>query len=144
MDECEGKKKSTFYAKASEMKRALLEEKSVLLIVFKESLNTNELTPSLPSVFMSLLHEYDDVFLEEEPSGLPPMRGIEHQINFIPGSVLPNRLAYRVNPEETKEIQRQVEELLTKGKIRESMSPCAVPVIVVPNKDGSWRMCIDC
>ncbi|XP_071918798.1 uncharacterized protein [Coffea arabica] len=88
--------------------------------------------------------EYQDVFPEDIPNGLPPLRGIEHQIDFIPGSSLPNKAPYRTNPEETKEQQRQVEELLGKGWIQESLSPCAVPVLLVPKKDGGWRMCTDC
>ena len=57
---------------------------------------------------------------------------------------MPNRAPYRTNPEETKEIQRQVQELLDKGYVRESLSPCAIPDLLVPKKDGSWRMCVDC
>ncbi|KAJ8760878.1 hypothetical protein K2173_021916 [Erythroxylum novogranatense] len=88
-----------------------------------------------------IANEYGDVFPEELPKELPPIRGIERQIDFMPGAQIPNRPAYRANPEETKELQKQVEELLQKGHIRESLSPCAVPVILVPKKDGSWRMC---
>ena len=84
------------------------------------------------------------MFPSEIPVGLPPIRGIEHQINLIPGASLPNRVPYRTNPEETKEIQRQVQELLDKGYVREPLSPCVVPVILVPNKDGTWHMCVDC
>ncbi|XP_048552596.1 uncharacterized protein LOC125532671 [Triticum urartu] len=87
---------------------------------------------------------YEDVFPEEIPPGLPPQRVIEHQIDLVPGAPLPNRPPYRTNPEETKEIQRQVEGLLNKGYVRESLSPCAVPVLLVPKKDGSSRMCCDC
>ena len=91
-----------------------------------------------------LLQEYEDVFPNDVPSGLPPIRGIEHQIDFVPGTTIPNRPAYRSNLGETKELKRQVEELLTKRHVRESMSPCTVPVLLVPKKDGIWRMCVDC
>uniref|UniRef100_A0A2N9IRC6 Reverse transcriptase domain-containing protein n=1 Tax=Fagus sylvatica TaxID=28930 RepID=A0A2N9IRC6_FAGSY len=88
--------------------------------------------------------EFEDVFPEEMPNELPPIRGIEHQIDFVPGAAIPNRPTYRSNPEETKELQRQIEDLMSKGYVRESMSPCAVPVLLVPKKDGTWRMCVDC
>ncbi|XP_027915879.1 uncharacterized protein LOC114175299 [Vigna unguiculata] len=75
------------------------------------------------------LMDYKDVFPASVPDGLPPLRGIEHHIDLIPGAALPNRPAYRSNPQETKEIEKQVTELMSKGWVRDSMSPCAVPVI---------------
>jgi hypothetical protein len=80
------------------------------------------------SVFFSCLHQHRCV----------------HQIDIIPGAPLPNRPPYQTNPEETKEIQRQVQDLLHKGYVRESISPCVVLVLLVPKKDGSSRMCTDC
>eukprot|EP00253_Pinus_taeda_P024266 PITA_24266 len=40
-------------------------------------------------------------------------------------------------------IKTQVHELLKKGFIRPSTSPCGSPIFLVKKKDGSWRMCID-
>ncbi|XP_021995301.2 uncharacterized protein LOC110892449 [Helianthus annuus] len=90
-----------------------------------------------------LLQSYAHIFPAEIPLGLPPLRTIQHKIDFIPGSVLPNKPAYRTNPQEASEIKRQVDELLKKGFIRESLSPCAVPTLLVPKKSGEWRMCMD-
>ncbi|WVZ63638.1 hypothetical protein U9M48_013253 [Paspalum notatum var. saurae] len=115
-------------------------------LVCSRMLVTLDDAPSLdiPPAVANLLQEYTDVFPKDLPPGLPPLRGIEHQIDLIPGAQLPNRAPYRTNPDETKEIQRQVQALLDKGYIRESLSPCSVPVLLVPKKDGSWRMCVDC
>ncbi|XP_024011237.1 uncharacterized protein LOC112086510 [Eutrema salsugineum] len=97
----------------------------------------------LPEV-EALLKRFEDVFPEEIPPGLPPLRGIEHKIDLVPGQPLPNKAAYRMNPEESKELERQVRDLMDKGYIQESLSPFAVPVLLVPKKDGTWRMCVDC
>jgi hypothetical protein len=105
------KKQVSFYAKASDVKSAFYANQPIFVLLYKEArFNTNELDESLPSVVVSLLQEYEDVFPNNVPSGLPPIRGIEHQIDFVPGVTIPNRPAYRSNPEETKELQRQVEE----------------------------------
>ena len=97
----------------------------------------------LPTEIKPIIEEYKDVFPEDLPIGLLPLRGIEHQIDLIPGVVLPNKPAYRTNPKEAEELQKQVKELLDRGFVRESLSPCVVPTLLVPKKDGTWRMCVD-
>ena len=87
----------------------------------------DDIASTLPAPVTILLQELRDVFPSKIPPGLPPIRGIEHQIDLIPGASLPNRAAYRVNPEETKEIQCQVQDLLDRGYVRDSLSPCSVP-----------------
>ena len=130
----ENERKTNFYAKASEVKRALFLNKPMIVLLYKEAFfNTNQLDTSLPSSIISLLQEFEDVFPEEIPKGLPPIRGIEHKIDFVPSATILNRPTYRSNPEETKELQKQVSELMEKGYVRESLSPCVVPVILVHN-----------
>eukprot|EP00253_Pinus_taeda_P008721 PITA_08721 len=97
----------------------------------------------LPEDVQRLLQDFGDIVVDDLPDELPPRRGISHCIDFIPGASLPNKAAYRMSPKDHEEIRKQVQELLDKGLIRESMSPCAVPTVLAPKKGGEWRMCTD-
>jgi hypothetical protein len=116
------KKHPNFYAKGAQIRSVLFTNKSMILLVYKETyFNTNDLDSAIPSVAVSLMQEFDNVFPEDIPSRLPPLRGIEHQIDLVPEASIPNHPTYRRNHEETKELQWQVDELMMKGYIRESM-----------------------
>ncbi|XP_074305010.1 uncharacterized protein LOC141639939 [Silene latifolia] len=104
---------------------------------------TEEEGSRLPAEIETLIHKFRDVFPKELPSELPPLRGIEHHIDLLPGVVLPNRPSYMSDLAATKELQHQIEELMSKGFVRESLSPCAVPALLVPKKHETWRMCTD-
>ena len=81
--------------------------------------------------------------MDDFPDELPPVRSISHHIDLIPGAGLRNKAAYRMTPVRNVEINRQVQELLNKGLVRESLSPCAISIVFSPKKGGEWRMCTD-
>ncbi|GKA51094.1 hypothetical protein Tco_0744290, partial [Tanacetum coccineum] len=74
--------------------------------------------PTTHPLVQPLIKSYQHVFPAKIPSGLPPMRSIQHKIDLIPGSALPNKPAYRTNPQETTEIRKHVDGLLEKGYTR--------------------------
>ena len=83
-----------------ECDREIMGKKELYILFTKE---VSSPTPTPPELG-DLIDQYRDVFHEDLPPGLPPMRGIEHQIDHIPRASLPNKPAYRTNPMETKEL----------------------------------------
>ncbi|XP_026451937.1 uncharacterized protein LOC113352319 [Papaver somniferum] len=120
--------------------QTLREEGYVLILINSV---VREPLPSPPEHFQRLLEEFRDVFPNELPPGLSPLRYIQHRIDLIPDAIIPNRAHNHMSPSEHEELRRQVEDLVLKGYLRESLSPCAVPALLIPKKDGSWRMCVD-
>jgi hypothetical protein len=102
---------------------------------------TSTLMDEFPEEVWELLKNFADIVVEEFPNSLPPIRSINHHIDLIPGASLPNKVAYRLTPQENEEVRNQVQDLLDKGLVRESLSPGSVPTILSPKKDGGWRMC---
>ena len=90
-----------------------------------------------------MLQEFTDIVVDDLPDKLPPKQSISHHIDFIPRASFPNKATYRMSPKDNEEIGKQVQELLDKGLIRESLSPCAVPTVITPKKGGDRRMCTD-
>ena len=93
--------------------------------VCKEALFSFEDVPSsLPRAVTNILQEFADVFPQDVPPGLPPIRGIEHQIDLIPGASLPNR-------DHTVPIQRRRRRLCVKYKSFSTKVIYANPLVLV-------------
>jgi hypothetical protein len=89
-----------------------------------------------------VVSEFPDVF-PKELTGMPLDRDIEFVIELMLGTApiynSPNRMA----TPELAELKEHIKELLEKGFVHPSSSPWGTPVIFVPKKDGTQRLCID-
>lgn len=63
------------------------------------------------------------------------MRDIQYHIDFVLGIVLLNKETYRMSLRKHDDLKRKVEELVTKGLARETMSSCVVPTLFASKKD---------
>ena len=86
-----------------DVKRVMLARQPMYLLM-PHDYCFSSIASSLPIGVEELLKKFGGVFPKDTPHGLPPLRGIEHQIALIPRASLPNKPTCRSNLEETKEI----------------------------------------
>ena len=128
--------------KCKKFEREGFETGMCLALVAKEVPSDSSIV-DVPLEVKNLLDDFVDIVPDELLSELPPLKDIQHSIDLVPGSQLPNLPHYRMNPKEREKLNRQVEGLLERGFVRHSLSPCAVSALLTPKKDGSWRICVD-
>jgi hypothetical protein len=89
-----------------------------------------------------MVNEFPDVFPEELP-GIPPNRDIKFVIDLVHGTTPIYERPYRMVAKQLAELKDQIKDLLEKSYIHPSSSPWRAPVIFVPKKDDTQRMCVD-
>ena len=119
------------------------ETREVHLMVLNGEVENRDLVGAqIPVELQTLPKKFDDVIPDNLPTELPPMCNIQHHRDLIPSVSLPNVLHYRMSFKENKILREKIEELLSKGHIQASINTYAIPTLLMPKKDGSWRMCV--
>ncbi|KAA3465928.1 Retrotransposon-like protein [Gossypium australe] len=89
-----------------------------------------------------IVREFLDMFPEELP-GMPPKREIEFLIELEPETVLISCTLYRMASLELKELNKKLQDMLSKRFIRPSVSPWGAPILFVKKKVGSIFLSVD-
>lgn len=86
--------------------------------------------------------EYTDVFSEEKADELLELGRQTHAIDTRTQTA-PYGPIYNLSEKELAVLKEYLTESERKGWIQRSVSPAGAPVIFVPKKDGSLRLCVD-
>ena len=103
-----------------------IKEHGIMYALIAKQVTEDTPNTSIPQAVEPLLKKFANLVSNELPKELPPLRDIQHAIKLVAGASLPNLPAYRMSPMEHEELRRQVDDLLQKGYIWESHSPCEV------------------
>lgn len=103
---------------------------SLVCMIASLSIGDKEMSsPVLPAV----VNEFPDVFAKYLIKR-PPPREVEFGIKLMPGAEPISIAPYRMAPAELKELQIQLDNLMSKGFIRRSVSPWSAPALFVQKK----------
>lgn len=126
-----------------ELEAELAKGKQLMVISVKPEEKTIEQRSDDQEMAKQILAEYDDVFKEELPAGLPPSDRLQHVIELEEGAKPHCEPLRPMSPGELKETREKLDEYLAKGWIRPSDSPYGSQVLFAVKGDKSLRFCVD-
>ncbi|KAG6614041.1 reverse transcriptase [Phytophthora cinnamomi] len=92
------------------------------------------------SPYYELLREYKDVLPEDIPAELPQDKGIQHEIDLVPGTKYCVTRQWPLPRQQVKAIDDFFESRRKAGQVRESKSPHSAPTFCVKKPQGGWRI----
>ncbi|KAG2961414.1 hypothetical protein PC119_g26115 [Phytophthora cactorum] len=102
--------------------------------------STTESKDTLTSPFYDVLREHKDVLPDEIPAELPQDKGIQHEIDLVPGTKYCVTRQWPLPRDQVKAIDDFFESRRQAGQVRESMSPHSAPTFCVKKPQGGWRI----
>ena len=110
------------------------------VVPFADSVTFDDrVTSKQQSDLKYLLEEYEVMF-----SDLPGKTTLGvHYIEVPPGTRPIRCTPYRLGPEKSAYLKKELADLVELGIIEESCSPWASPIVMVPKADGKLRLCTD-
>ncbi|KAG2896634.1 hypothetical protein PC115_g17465 [Phytophthora cactorum] len=92
------------------------------------------------SPFYDVLREYKDVLPDEIPAELPQDKGIQHEIDLVPGTKYCVTRQWPLPRDQVKAIDDFFESRRRAGQVRKSKSPHSAPTFCVKKPQGGWRI----
>ncbi|KAE8877601.1 hypothetical protein PF005_g17576 [Phytophthora fragariae] len=92
------------------------------------------------SPFYEILREYKDVLPDNIPAELPQDKGVQHEIDFVPGTKYCVTRQWPLPQEQVKAIDDFFESRRKAGQVRESKSPHSAPTFCVKKAQDGRRI----
>jgi hypothetical protein len=108
-------------------------------VVFAVNLKKIQDLPELPEE----IKDYCDVITSGDIAHNALPTGVAHAIDLEAGERPPFRPLYNLSVKELAALREYLDQALKNGWIKRSISEAGAPILFVPKKDGSLRLCVD-
>ncbi|GMF44562.1 unnamed protein product [Phytophthora fragariaefolia] len=128
-------------SEAEELKQLVTEGAVALSAKSKKERFDEQSWDSLKSSpLYEVLREYKDVLPDDIPAELPQDKGVQHEIDLVPGTKYFVTRQWPLPREQVKAIDDFFESRRKAGQVRESKSPHSAPTYCVKTAQGGWRI----